>query len=70
MIIATRFDNQLRITAFKAITEQLIQHNLITKDEATKIKAEISRMEDSLIPPERSEKVEHSRDLEVANDAL
>ncbi len=58
-----RYETSLHIAAYAAITEQLIDNNLITKSEEKAIKKRISRMKDTLIAPEKEERPSHDRAL-------
>lgn len=57
-----RYESQLRIAAYKAITDLLAKNNLITKDEERKIIKRIDKMQDGLIRPNENPHT-HDRDL-------
>ncbi len=44
-----QFDDRLKIVAFRAITDQLLERHLITEDEFRKISQRIERMENNLL---------------------
>lgn len=56
-----RYETQLRIAAYRAITDLLANNSLIDKVEERKIRKYISKMQDDLISPENHQK--HDRDL-------
>lgn len=57
-----RYESQLRIAAYKAITDLLSKRDLITKEEERKIRKSINKMQDDLIGP-ASNPHTHDRDL-------
>ena len=58
----TRFDAQLRISAYQAITDLLAENKLITKQDERRIRKRISKMQDALIRPDKNPHT-HDRDL-------
>ena len=59
---ANRYESQLRIAAYRAITDLLSKNDLITKEEERKIVRCINKMQDDLIGP-ASNPHTHDRDL-------
>ena len=57
-----RYESQLRIAAYRAITDLLSKNDLITKEEERKIIRRINKMQDDLIRP-ASNPHTHDRDL-------
>ena len=57
-----RYESQLRIAAYKAITDLLSKRDLLTKEEERKIRRRISKMQDDLIGPSANPHT-HDRDL-------
>jgi hypothetical protein len=57
-----RYESQLRIAAYKAITDLLSNNHLITKEEERKITSRINKMQDDLIGPVANPHT-HDRDL-------
>lgn len=71
MISVTRFETQLRIACYRSITEQLIQQNLVSKEDVARIMKKIKAMERSLIMPKPEEKhAVHERELTIADSSL
>ncbi len=56
------FDAQLRIAAYRTITDLLLKENLITRQDEKCIRKRISKMQDILIRPEEKPHT-HDRDL-------
>ena len=59
------FDFLLQIYAFKDITSQLLDNNLITEREAAKIRRRIDRMETDLVAAENATDM-HDREVLAA----
>lgn len=57
-----RYESQLRIAAYRAITDLLSKNDLITKEEERKIVRCINKMQDDLIRPAANPHT-HDRDL-------
>lgn len=57
-----RYESQLRIVAYRAITDLLSKKHLITKEEERKIVSCIDKMQDDLIQPSINPHT-HDRDL-------
>ena len=57
-----RYESQLRIAAYKAITDLLSKRDLLTKEEERKIRRRINKMQDDLIGPSANPHP-HDRDL-------
>ena len=57
-----RYESQLRIVAYRAITDLLSKKHLITKEEERKIVSCIDKMQDDLIRPSVNPHT-HDRDL-------
>ncbi len=58
----TRFDVQLRISAYQAITDLLAENGLITKQDERRIRKRIAKMQDAIIRPEQNPHT-HDRNL-------
>ncbi len=58
----TRFDAQLRISAYQAITDLLVENGLITKQDEKRIRKRISKMQDALLRPDQNPHT-HDRNL-------
>lgn len=56
------YEENLRICAFRIITSHLAEKNLITREEAAKIRKQISVMETDLIKASSSREAEHLRE--------
>ena len=61
-----RHEANLKICAFRIITEDLLDKDLITQEEAAKIRARISAMETDLIKAEKPQDAEHLREQSAA----
>ena len=59
----TRFDIQLRIASYRAITDLLVANGLITKQDEKRIRKHLSKMGDSLIRPKSTDSLEHDREV-------
>ena len=57
-----RYESQLRIAAYQAITDLLAKNRLITRQEECSIKKRINKMQDDLIRPDKNPHT-HDRDL-------
>lgn len=57
-----RYEAQLRIAAYRAITDLLAKNGLITKEEERLVRKRIFRMQDALIRPDQNPHT-HDRDL-------
>ncbi len=60
------FEEHLKICAYRLITENLLEKNLITPEEAAKVKKHISKMEIDLIKAETPQAAEHLREQSAA----
>ena len=58
----SRYESQLKIAAYKAITDLLSRQNLILSDEEKRIRKHIIKMQDALIGPSKKPHT-HDRDL-------
>ena len=58
-----RFDIQLRIASYRAITDLLVANGLITKQDEKRIRKHLSKMGNSLIRPESTVSTEHDREV-------
>lgn len=59
-------EDNLRICAFRLITEDLLKKGLITQNEAAKIRKSISKMEANLIKDARPQETAHLREQSAA----
>ena len=59
----TRFNAQLRIASYSAITEQLVKNGLINNGEERTIRRHLSKMLDDLIHADLESLKKHTRDL-------
>ncbi len=57
-----RYEAQLRIAAYRAITNLLAKNSLITKEEERQVRKRITKMQDDLIRPDQNPHT-HDRDL-------
>ena len=57
-----RYEAQLRIAAYRAITDLLAKNSLITKEEERQVRKRIARMQDALIRPNQNPHT-HDRNL-------
>ena len=60
--INNRFDKELRIAAYRAITDLLAKNGLVNKDEESIIRKRIFKMQDALLRPDKKPHT-HDRDL-------
>lgn len=58
------FENSLKLCAFEAITDRLLNDHLITHDEAVRIRKKLSRMQDDQV--RGSSLGSHARDKKAA----
>ena len=58
-----RYDTQLRIIAYRALTDLLAEKKLLTKEEEQRIRKHIVKMQDNNICPDDTKICVHDRNL-------